>query len=247
MGQKKNNGRRPKYSNKKKFADRAFCGHCAIINKQLGADFDVYHDPNFCTKKKLSVSLIESFENYSNQEESADFTESEEGEQVSLCNQNQNSSLQRTDVSRLQPTLDSYAVSKKDNDFYNSSMPLMNPKPCDNNSAHDSNNMVNNISESLSTSNQILYAVSTDKIISCPSQSGTNKCTEKCENTVFSANVKNLNTSLYPWMKIQKSKSPRIRCFLKDLVVISLIDSGAEINVIDAITACNAGIEIIKT
>ena len=48
-------------------------------------------------------------------------------------------------------------------------------------------------------------------------------------------------------MKIQKSKSPRIRCFLKDLVVISLIDSGAEINVIDAITARNAGIEIIKT
>ena len=123
----------------------------------------------------------------------------------------------------------------------------MNPKPCDNNSDHDSNNMVNNIKESLSTSNQISYAVSTDKTISCPSQSGTTKCTEKCDNTVFSANVKNLNTSLYPWMKIQKSKSPRIRCFLKDLVVISLIDSGAEINVIDAITARNAGIEIIKT
>ena len=51
-GQREKNNRNFKSNfNKKKAQNRPYCGHCSLINKQLGANMDVRHSPNECSKK----------------------------------------------------------------------------------------------------------------------------------------------------------------------------------------------------
>ena len=59
-------------------------------------------------------------------------------------------------------------------------------------------------------------------------------------------NRQRLNSNYYRSPKI-KCKSPKIKCFLDKIEVLTLIDSGAEINVIDSETAHSAGIGIVKS
>ena len=73
--------------------NRPYCGHCSLINKQLGANMDVRHSPNECSKKKLSVCLIESIENDSNAV-TTDSTETDGGELVTLEKRSQDHYLQ---------------------------------------------------------------------------------------------------------------------------------------------------------
>ena len=49
----------------------------------------------------------------------------------------------------------------------------------------------------------------------------------------LSAALAKLRSSSFQWNKIQKSKSPRIACCINSVTISALIDSGAEINVID--------------
>ena len=55
------------------------CVHCALLNKQLGASLNTNHHASVCTKKKLSVSLIETVEDpeLSLSDSSADFIQNE--------------------------------------------------------------------------------------------------------------------------------------------------------------------------
>ena len=39
--------------------NKNFCNHCSFINKQLGVNLDTGHNPQTCTKRQLSVSVIE--------------------------------------------------------------------------------------------------------------------------------------------------------------------------------------------
>ena len=42
--------------------DRQFCVHCSLINKQLGAQLDVKHHSSSCTKKNISINVIEAMD-----------------------------------------------------------------------------------------------------------------------------------------------------------------------------------------
>ena len=63
----------------------------------------------------------------------------------------------------------------------------------------------------------------------------------------FSAYVEKLINSNYAWKAIQKTKSPKIEGHISAIHVIALIDSGAEINVIDADVIKSARIGINNT
>ena len=63
----------------------------------------------------------------------------------------------------------------------------------------------------------------------------------------FSALIQSLKTSTYDWQLIQKSKSPRLRVSLQEFQASALVDSGAEINVIDEHLAKAASLGINPT
>ena len=63
----------------------------------------------------------------------------------------------------------------------------------------------------------------------------------------FLATIHKLQSSTYVWNSIQKSKSPKLKSFLNNLPLSALLDSGAEINVLDAETARAAKLGIIDT
>ena len=64
---------------------------------------------------------------------------------------------------------------------------------------------------------------------------------------MFIATLNQLSSSAYAWNSISKSKSPKISCQLSDIRIQALIDSGAEVNVIDQDIAIQAGIGIANT
>ena len=63
----------------------------------------------------------------------------------------------------------------------------------------------------------------------------------------FTASLLKLDSSSYPWGSVIKSESPRIACKLIDQDIIALIDTGAEVSVLDENAAITAGIGISKT
>ena len=194
----------------------------------MGANLDVYHDPGFCSKKKLSVSVIESIDDCLENETLSD-TDSAEGDIFNPVNATTMSSLQTLDESSSDRR---YA---------------MKPRPCsDDNSNNKPNNVVNTISDVVLNTN---ITGKTDSQSSSLELSGSLQSSQLREHSVFSANLNRLlhENSHYSWTKICKSKSPKICCYLNSLKVLCLIDSGAEINVIDALTAKSAGIDVIKT
>ena len=229
----RNNNFKPRQGNKKS-KNRNFCGHCSIINKQLGANLDVYHDPGFCSKKKLSVSVIESIDDCLENETLSD-TDSAEGDIFNSVNATTMSSLQTLDES------------SSDSSY------IMKPRPCfEDNSNNKHNNVVNAISE-VALDTNISKKIAPFKPRQSQSSSleltGSLQSSQPPEYSVFSASLNKLlhEDNHYSWTKICKSKSPKICCYLDSLKVLCLIDSGAEINVIDALTAKSAGIDVIKT
>ena len=49
----------------------------------------------------------------------------------------------------------------------------------------------------------------------------------------FSAKLRKISSSNYSWNSIHKAKSPRIKCRVNDTIFAALVDSGAELNVLD--------------
>ena len=64
----------------------------------------------------------------------------------------------------------------------------------------------------------------------------------------FAVSVQKLSSSTYPWQTVLKSKSPRLQCTLNQALVSTIIDSGAEINVMEAniLKQANIGISPSK-
>ena len=54
---------RPSKFNKSGSQAKYNCAHCSFVNKQLGTNFDTKHNSKTCSKKKISISVIESLEN----------------------------------------------------------------------------------------------------------------------------------------------------------------------------------------
>ena len=65
--------------------------------------------------------------------------------------------------------------------------------------------------------------------------------------SAHAANLCKLNQSTYSWGTVQKSRSPKLPISLNNVPAYALLDSGAELNVLDAELAHKAGIKIIPT
>ena len=79
------------------------------------------------------------------------------------------------------------------------------------------------------------------------SNSGVSEISQFADKNLLCSSLYKLNASNYHWDAVSKSKSLRIRCHINNLQIAALIDSGAEINVLDADIARQASIGIVKT
>ena len=65
--------------------------------------------------------------------------------------------------------------------------------------------------------------------------------------TVQSLNINKIGLRNTDWSSILKSKSPRIKCDLQGVICGALIDSGAEVNVVDKKFTLKTGIRFVQT
>ena len=65
--------------------------------------------------------------------------------------------------------------------------------------------------------------------------------------STFMLQLNRLATSKFPWRDIEKSTSPKLRCSYGSTSFLALIDSGAEVNVLDKDFAISLNIEIIES
>ena len=64
---------------------------------------------------------------------------------------------------------------------------------------------------------------------------------------IFTASLFKLNGSSFEWKNLQKSTSPRLKCELNGVAFSAIIDSGAELNVMDKDLAQRLNIGIINS
>ena len=214
---------------------KSVCRHCSFINGQLRTNLNTNHSSQSCTRKKISVSVIESMDHDLTSDELVqDDAVSDEGdlhsEEIHSINfMFQNSPNLPANREAAFKTINTarYVNNKKENDkcvtaddfsdCYNESL-IPNPP-------------LKSLPEACTTS-----------LIT-----GTHDDLSNSDTDDFFASLRKLNSSTYKWTAVQKSKSPRMKCMLNDSSVITLIDSGAEINVVDASIMTKAGLGIVKT
>ena len=224
-------GNRGRNRNNSNFRNRAFCGHCAMINKQLGANLDTRHSPSVCSKKQLSVNVIETMESDDNEGDlSTVYDYPDEGETHYQHSPQLTRSLQSPEVADKRP----------EQECLNSKGIL-----CDlNKSSSCFTPMSVDVSDTLN-SESITHEATPSSL---PLDKGdTNFISRSYSSKLFSAAVQKLHASGYTWQRVQKSKSPHIRGFINSTAAPALIDSGAEINVIDENVAKSANIGIVNT
>ena len=223
---------RPSKFSRKSNKNRNFCSNCSFLNKQLDANIDVKHDPNMCGRKKISVALIDSFTHDQDQTStSSEDSDIERGEQLIFKPETTKSFLQTID-GESDP-----GFSKK---IYPNS--YTNVKTLPNYPSVLNNVISDNYPRNLFVNNKTCSAVTT-----CRQFTGTHHIEQHLDEYDFLANLNSLAASRYSWQDIQKSASPKIRCFLSHLDILVLLDSGAELNVVDADTALKAGLGIVET
>ena len=217
------------------------CSHCAFLNKQLGTQLNTKHKTSLCTKKQLSVSLIESMDEYDDnpvsQHSDSDTNEGEEIQHVANSNirilQNSEGVQQdKNGVNRILSTSPSetyYLPTHATNglSFTNN----ISEERCVNNSRNSSNNCPAPL-----VMNDRKFHTGIPKLNNYP-----------VESESFLVNLCKTTTSSYQWNSVQKLKSPRLQCTLNEVKLLALIDSGAEINVLDSSFAKQANIGIVNT
>ena len=219
---------------KKNAKKRNFCSHCSFINRELDAKIDVKHDPFTCNKKRLSVRLIETLADEETQQISSDDDDYIEGELPKMNSVITRTFLQRTEAGNLHCA---------DPTNFIESVPYTNVI-----SAHHKPSVKDNVvSDKLQSSlpNTCLLRSPVDRNLR--QAAGTYRSNQHLDEDKISATLHHLASSDYPWNNIQKARSPRIRCELDKVEVITLVDSGAELNVIDANVAKEAGLVIVET
>ena len=210
------------------FRPPSTCGHCAYINKQLGASLDVRHNSQSCQRKQLSINVLEMEE----PDDGYQFDDNDisEGEVEYYQNSSSQQYLQNSSAENFpaKPTSDDTRP------VYNSSLldkqvNLVNTFS-DNFSENNCHNTVSNLLQS-----SAIYTTRN----SAPSEANL--------QDRLSANLFKLNQSTYSWGTVQKSRSPRLPISLNNVPAYALLDSGAELNVLDAQLAHKAEIKIIPT
>ena len=181
----------------------------------------------------MSVSLVESIdavEDTSTSVESTDY----EGERKIIASNPQQVFLQIDDVSAQEEKL--------------SAQPI-NRNFCTYDKYNDYNRCgikVNNISEDTNSETGNNHQFDQEKPVIPSSGSFIHSKTGDSANC-FSARIAKLKPTPQLLHVIQKSKSPKLRALLNRVDITALVDSGAEVNVLDAHTAKLAGIGIIST
>ena len=214
---------RGRFRPKSTFRKPVTCGHCTYINRQLGANLDTKHSPKSCPKQQLSINILEMTE----QEEidSTDDVEYDGGEVDKYQNSSSFKILQKIDSPELktkpsviyetEPVINNSPLYKKDNVVYNLS---------------DRDNCLNEkLADSILKSDDL--------------ESQTLNHTIDKEQDTFSASLLKLRNSTYQWGAVQKCRSPKLVVHLKSVSAEALLDSGAELNVLDSEFAARAGIK----
>ena len=200
------------------------------MNKQLGTNFNVKHDAGSCSRKKLSVSVIESLDTES---DSKDNSDTSEGELYSHVTEESHYSLQKPDVSSQQQSTN-FINGKCHTNKY--AEVHFDESSVTNDNISDSKTAAYNCPEKY---NLVSSSFTTSGIDSTSLQEVSNQ---------FAVSVQKLSSSTYPWQTVLKSKSPRLQCTLNQALVSTIIDSGAEINVMEAniLKQANIGISPSK-
>ena len=208
-----------RFKSRNKFTEN--CVHCSFLNKQLGTTFNTKHDGETCTRKKVSISVINSLDENADMGVISQDSDTYEGEKNISPDKNS------TDI------LQSFKMEEKDQ------IRVQNNSDCCANVVHPINVKstqltANDFSELKQDKNiQKWSDVSPSKDSSIHGHSGTKTNSSPDEISSFLASVHRLSSSNYSWNSILKSKSPRMKCTLKNTPVTTLVDSGAEVNVMD--------------
>ena len=217
-----------KKKNQDKFREKKICSHCAYINKQLGCNLDDKHYLNECERRKISVNVIAQPQIYGHNS-TDESSESAEGD-MNLTSEIPNPVLLQTEheTGRVGRILN-FENSNISKDILCNHKPELTAPPV--------SAIIDNIQQ------QSIYSENCQKTYL---SKGTDSCFIK-PNPTFLVNLRKLSSSNYYWGYISKSKSPRIAGCINDIFAPALIDSGAEINVLDALIARKAGIGIRST
>ena len=87
-----------------------------------------------------------------------------------------------------------------------------------------------------------------EKFISTtPVSDSANNSNDSSSQSTFHVSVARLSSSRYNWENIIKSSSPKLRCCYEGVTFSSLVDSGAEVNVLDADFANELNIQVISS
>ena len=216
----------PKFRKKKanKFKNSQFCSHCAFINKQLGANLDTSHSNHSCTKRKISINVLDVPDQDTTSDESDCYEGEQSSEKVALTNDSLQTDPRQLEETRLINCVESLPLNSKAR-------------------IHESGHYSSSISECKIDSH---LNSSTNDICTHLHQVG--KCPEiRTSQDPFSAALLKLSSSSYPWEAVTKSESPRISCKLINQDIDALIDTGAEVSALDENAAITAGIGISET
>ena len=218
---------RNKSSNFNKSQKYETCVHCSFLNRQLGSNLATNHSSHRCSKKKFSVSFIESVDDRITDTESSE-PELQEGGSTSPPRILMNSlqiNTQKSSPSST-PTQDFNRINVNKLHSNKTVQSTVDYNDCKSFEAND-------ISE---VNGPVL-----DNYVGMECE------TTNTHNIKLFADIRTLSSSAYEWKNIQKATSPRISCTFNKIDFDALLDSGAEINVLDESFTKQAGIGIIGT
>ena len=186
------------------------CTHCTFLNNQLGASLRTDHPSSSCGKRSVSVNLVETLEFDQNDSCSSDTPEGG----TSSSKSNLISFLQSPDQSGQLPTVETDVnQSCKDLSILSTGSALFDQATVSDNSYHLPD------PEPPDTAIRNYY----------PGMPHS----QDYPNASFIAQVAKLSSSKFTWSSLHRSPSPRLRCVFNGITFSAVIDSGAEVNVLD--------------
>ena len=201
----------------------------------MGSHLDVDHASHSCSKKKFSINLIDAVDDSSSTSDSELFYITNPGDNFTnmIGNRIHESNLQNEDGNSQLLSTESCRTYRIHD--YNRNIPKLN----NTSDISDSSEIKTKTSENPPYQERQEENRHNSGIIA------TKINTEY--DDFITANLRKIQTSTFPWNTVQKSCSPKIKCKLKETIFCSLIDCGAEINVIDKDFACSVNIGISNT
>ena len=226
LEQDKSRGSNFQYRSKRNYPRKQdVCKHCQFINSQLHSNLDIRHSSKNCTKKKLAINIVE----VHNESES----DSDQTAYVDTGDKNQIAHIFKTTF------LQNEDQQQSTNFTVNPSIP--------NFIEHQFNPIHMKCDVSESNSKDIFTQNSESENSSADDTGRLQNSVSLNENLSFTVDIKKIQTSQFNWNSIHKAKSPKIECKLKQVTFKALIDTGAEINVLDKNFAVANKIGINKT